>query len=334
MTAIFDLDRVAYKAAATGQEAQILVSHEGLGLSKEVYKTRTELWGAKRTRDGGDIERINNDDSLPNVTWEEFEVEDNLIGAPIATSTLVADSMIKSDLAKAGTNRALYYLSEEESYRLDKSTLLKYKGNRDDMPKPPNLQAVKKYLKKKYKPKMVCGVEVDDAITEAAYKRNDRFVLAVDKDIYAQPTLVFNPDKAEEGIINCNCLGRLFWDTSNKNVKLRGIGRKFLYYQMLQGDAVDNYKAVCFSNGKMGEKRVYDLINPCKTDKECWEVMVKEFKRLYPKTTTVEGWRGNEIEINWLYVLNEMMQMARMRRFEGDELTAQDMLNKLEVKYD
>lgn len=58
------------------------------------------------------------------------------------------------------------------------------------------------------------------------------------------------------------------------------------------------------------------------------------FQHLYPEKKTILGWRNDPIDITWDYVLNEMFMMARMLRFEDEELNAYDVMDKLGVTYD
>ena len=37
----------------------------------------------------------------------------------------------------------------------------------------------------------------------------------------------------------------------------------------------------------------------------------------------------DEFEVDWLYVLRENFQMARMLRWEGDQVDAKDVLTKM-----
>ncbi len=330
LTAIFDLDRIAYKASAAGEKSAILVKNKKEGIEKE-FSTRTEFWGSKRSRDGGWLGEYNEGNKPPSapISWEEFEIEDIQYPSPLQNVLHTAKVMIEKDLKRAGTKKVKFYLGMGEDYRLLKSTLMKYKGNRDETIKPVHLGAVKDYLIKKYSPVLVKGIEVDDLITEEAYKREDRFVIANDKDAMAQPTKVFNPDKPELGIIDCNCLGEIRKEKS----EVKGYGRKFLYWQILYGDDTDNYRASKFSDINFGKIAAYKLLVDCTTDRECWLAMIDGMKKMYPEPKKVVGWRGDEFTIDWLYVLNEMFQMARMRRYEGDELHAKDMLDKLKIKY-
>ena len=53
------------------------------------------------------------------------------------------------------------------------------------------------------------------------------------------------------------------------------------------------------------------------------------FKLLYPEPKAIIGWRGNSINIDWEYAMNECFDMARMKRFIGDEVSASDVLYKM-----
>ena len=72
---------------------------------------------------------------------------------------------------------------------------------------------------------------------------------------------------------------------------------------------------------------------PRSRDKECFEAMRNIYVKLYPSPKKIVSWRGDEIEIDWLYMLNENFQLARMRRWENDEFHVNTVLDKLQVKY-
>ena len=135
-------------------------------------------------------------------------------------------------------------------------------------------------------------------------------------------------NQQERGIVNCNKFGHLFLDSKGK---VRGEGRIHLYFQMASEDDTDNYKANCFSDVKWGAKSAYKALVDCTSDKEAWQVLVETFKKLYPEPKVVKGWRGDEFEIDWKYVLNEQFQMARMLRFDGDNIHVDEVLTKMGV---
>jgi hypothetical protein len=88
------------------------------------------------------------------------------------------------------------------------------------------------------------------------------------------------------------------------------------------------------SDTKWGEMSAYKALVDCKNDKELFEAAVAVFKNLYPQEKIVKGWRGNDISINWLYVMQECLDMCHMLRWEGDRLVVTDILDKLGVKYE
>jgi hypothetical protein len=73
-------------------------------------------------------------------------------------------------------------------------------------------------------------------------------------------------------------------------------------------------------------------LKDCKNDKESLQAVSEAFQLKYPTTKSVVGWRGDEITIDWKYVLNEMWSMAHMlRKPEGDYIVGTDVLERLEV---
>ena len=80
----------------------------------------------------------------------------------------------------------------------------------------------------------------------------------------------------------------------------------------------------------------YDILRVAKNDKEAFEALVKGYKTLYPEKKTIKGWRGNDIEIDWLYMLQENFSMARMLRLSKDEplVNVRAVCEQLGVKCD
>ena len=116
--------------------------------------------------------------------------------------------------------------------------------------------------------------------------------------------------------------------------EVKGYGRQWFYFQ-LAGDSADSYKANCFSDLDFGDKSMYKVLKDCKNDKESLQAVSEAFQLMYPEPKIVTGWRGNDFEIDWKYVLNEMWSMAHMlRKPEGDYLIGTDIMNKLGVKLD
>ena len=137
--------------------------------------------------------------------------------------------------------------------------------------------------------------------------------------------------KPEEGIVDCDCFGKLWLDDKGD---VRGIGRMYLYWQIMSNDRSDNYAANCFSDVRWGDKAAYNILKDCQNDKEAFESLVRGFKILYPEPKIIEGCKGDVFEIDWLYVFQECFTMARMLRTEyEEEIKVVEILNKLEVDY-
>ena len=245
----------------------------------------------------------------------------------------IAVSVIKTRMDaifnKAGTDEHKHYISQSPSWRIKHSTLLEYKGNRTDLLKPLHLKEVQEYFIRHLDAVPVTNnLEVDDVAVMECYEDKENSILcAIDKDAMGTGMIVLNPDKMDVPQ-NTEGLGKL-WINDKKEVK--GWGRKWFYYQCLAGDSSDNYKPHCFSDVKWGDKSAYNALDGCSTDKECWQSMKNSFLHLYPQKKEVTGWRGDIIEIDWKYVLQEMVNMAHMLRWEGDVINVDKVLKKMGV---
>lgn len=327
--AVLDLDMYKYSASYVGEKRTIEVTHKTEGWSKP-YKSRTEFWGHWKKKASGDLAEMNKDRTsiwLP----DEFDIRDIQTPEPIANVLHSAKLMVEGDLHITGSKSYEAYLGEGDSFRVGVSTLLKYK-DRDYSMRPLALDAVTEYLRTKFKAEVVRDTEADDFCVIAAFKQPDKFVIGEDKDYWGCPVNYYDVNRRERGIVNCNKLGHLFLDNKGD---VRGEGRIHMYYQILSEDTVDNYKANCFSDVPWASKSAYNALKDCKTDKECFQVMVDCFKVLYPdEYKTVKGWRGNDIAIDWYYVMQEMFHMAHMKRTETEPLIIlSDVLDKLGVQY-
>ena len=77
---------------------------------------------------------------------------------------------------------------------------------------------------------------------------------------------------------------------------------------------------------------VYNTLKDCKDDKEAFECMKLHFQKLYPESITVSNWKGDSVEIDWLYVMQEMFNMAHLQRWKDDRINVRDVFNKLGIE--
>lgn len=326
--AIIDLDFVKYSSASVGEKRSIIVTHKSSGREKE-FSTRTEFWGRDRAHTGGWLAELNQNRTSP-FSVDEFEITDIQTPQPIEHVLQMAKVQVEGALKALKTKKYKAFVGKGGSFRVELSTLLKYKGQRENFIKPLHIDAVTEYLIKKFDAEIVTGIEADDACIMEAYGDKNAVVCGIDKDHYSSPVRFYNVNRKNEGIIDCDTFGKLYLDDDKK---IRGFGRLHLYLQIASEDTTDNYKANCFSDKRWAAKSAYKALVGCKTDQEAWQVLKDVFTTLYPEEKTVIGWRGDEIDITWHYVLNECFQMARMLRFEGDNVSAYDVMDKMGVTY-
>ena len=327
-TAVIDLDLYKYHAAAAGETRSVLITHKTTGRTLEL-PTRTDFYGHYLKKSGGKLAEINKTRTSP-FSWDEFEYEDIQRPDPIENVLHTAKVMVEKDLKSSGADNYISFLGEGESFRVGLSTIQKYK-DRDNLIKPVLLPDVSEYLRKKFKAKVVTEVENDDRVVIECFKRPDRFALIEDKDFWGTPINVWDRNQQERGIVNCNKFGHLFLDSKGK---VRGEGRIFFYWQVCASDKTDGYAANSATDKRWGDKGAYDALVNCTSDKEALEALVKVYKDLYPEPEVITGWRGDDIEVDWLYVASENWHMARMLR-TMDELESKielkDVLQRLEI---
>lgn len=336
---VFDFDPILYTAGSVGETRSIKVVHRESG-DEYAFANRTAFWGHWKKRAGGWLAEYNATRKNPRLP-DEFDVVDVQEPEPIANCIHTIKQMITSHVEGVGASSYYGYSGRGKVFREDVSTVLKYKGNREGMLRPIHLEELKDYLVKHHRCEIVTGIEADDACSIDSYDAyqkwkktrsdDDKLVLAyVDKDYLQCAGHLWDTNKMD-GIDSYDGFGKLYL---NEKGDVKGRGRMWLYQQVLNGDSSDNYFANSASTMKWAEKSAYALLKDCKNDKEAFEAMVAGYKTLYPQPKKIIGWRGDEIEIDWLYMLQENFTLAKMLRWKGDSVDVKDVMNKLEVKYE
>lgn len=325
----FDLDCVKYAAASAGEKRSVCVTHKSSGRSI-IVPTRTEWYGHWKNKNGGKLAEINKSRESP-FTWDEFEYEDIQEPEPIENVLHTAKLMVEKGVVASGANSVEYYLGEGDSFRVELSTLLKYKGQRLNMLKPKLLDEVTEYLTKKFKAQIIRDYEVDDMVVMNSYRNKGHFIIGLDKDYLGSGSAFFNINTPEKGIQKTDCFGNLYIDDKGY---VKGVGRMFKLFQVCSSDASDNYAANCVSDLKWGDKSAYKALKDCKNDKELFQAAVDIFKKLYPEPKVVEGWKGDQIEVDWLYAMQECFHLAHLHRWPSDFVELKAVFKKLEVNYE
>ena len=328
-TAVLDIDFVKYAVASKGQNPYITAVHKQTG-DEYKCKTRTEFWGHHTKKAGGILAELNKGKDSPMLP-EEWNITDGYTLNPIENVLHSVKTKVKGVIEASGASKFVSFLGEGVSFREELSTLKKYKDR--TAPKPHYLEDVTEYIKKKYKPTVVTGIEADDACVMEAYGKKDHFVVGSDKDYYSCPVNFYRVNQPQDGIVNCNVFGRLWRKTDSKGKAgdVTGVGRLHLYWQMAYGDDCDTYHAHAQSDVPWGEVNAYNRLVDCKNDKEAFQTLLDIYKELYPEPKTITTWNNKEVTIDHLTVAQEMMDMARMLRWEGDKVLFTDVLDKLGI---
>lgn len=314
---IVDADYIRFAASAAGETRSIEVFTESGQLVGE-YRTRTEFKAECKAN---------------NLEYSDYAIVDKQVAEPIANVLHTVKSMVQNALKLSGCDTYRLYLGKGESFRVERSTLLKYKANREGTLRPLLLGEVGDYMVKHLGAEVVTGIESDDrCVMECVGTEN--VLCFVDKDFLGCSIKGVNVNRPDEGIVDCRGFGKLWRDEKSK---VRGYGRIFFYFQLAFGDVSDNYRSNCMSDKPFGEVAAYNALKDCKTDREALTALVGVYKFLYPTPKTVTGWRGDLIDIDWMYCLEENWTMAKMLK-SLDELdkptTCRSILYKLGVPYE
>ena len=337
--AIFDYDCLIYSYGFANETRQIRVRRKSNG-KEWLQKNVTEWWGAGK-KIGGLLAEINQkreDKGLAPFTKDHFEIvgtERDHTPLPYVLADL--RDGIRRILNACGATEYMGYIGRGDLDRVERSTIVKYKGNRDDALKPLLYEDIVEYLHKHHNAEIIRnGDEADDWVVIEALKNKNSVIVAEDKDTLGNPVKVINPTKLEEGIIDCNQWGKIYRKTvirggEEKLGDVAGYGQHWFLFQLAFGDRVDNIIANIHSEVKMGEVAVYNRLKDMTNIQDGFKEVVNIYKEMYPHPKTVECWRGTQIEIDWLYVLSEVYDLVRMKKYEGDNRTVIDFAKHIGV---
>lgn len=334
----YDYDSIIYACGFVNETRYINVKNKITG-KKSKYKNRTEFWGNKRKVIEGELAIIN-DKRIANgetpYTKDDFELEDVQEAGDPANTFHTLKCMINGINRDLQADSYVGFIGKGDCFRLDRSTIFKYKGNRENALRPILKDEMVDYLVKHHKAKVVTGLEADDWVNIHCYQKKS-IAVTTDKDALGCPILIYNHDYPDLGIQDGNCFGELFQTFKEdkkgvlKPVDVKGLGRKFFYYQLAYGDDIDNYRANCASEKDWGKVSAFNSMVGARNDLEALEAVRDVYKYLYPNETEIIGWRGDKLVVDWLYVFNEVWDLARMRRAPNDIVTGEEVLRKFKL---
>lgn len=313
--AYIDGDWLAYTASTAVETRRIKARHFD-GAHWETWANRTTLQDYLKTQ--------------PDMSYDDFQIQDEQIVEPLENALHLVNNLIKKVLVQGNCTNYHIILGGCDSWRVEHSTILRYKGNRLGGLLPIHLEDVRNFIINRHGATVTTdGMEADDLLVIETIG-TENFIAGVDKDFYGCPVKFLNMNHTELGIQDGARFGYL---DRFPNKSIYGSGRLFSYYQILDGDSSDNYCANCASDKRWGAQSAYKALKDCTTDKEAFQVLVDKYKMLYPAPKTITGWRGDDLKVDWLYVLQENTDMAMMLRTPDFKVNVKQTLDKLGVNY-
>jgi hypothetical protein len=325
---LIDGDTIAYSCSAAAEERSIQVEHLPTGIIKS-FKTRTNFKELIQSKN--------------KVITEDYFITDIQEAESPAFCFKVIKTKINNLKRDTQADIVEIYTEDTNNFRLDLKLPAKdkdfaagrYKGNRSGGIRPILLLAAKNYLQTSHQAKAVDSMEVDDMLSIRAYeelaKGNIPIIAGIDKDTYQANGITlynYNLDKPE-----CYLVPE-FGSLSYDNGKVKGDGYKFLCYQWLAGDNVDNYCAYDCTSIKTGPSKIVKLLNQANNVKELLEVVINTFKTWYPNEFEYLVWDGSTQKADYKYMMQMYFKCAWMKRSLDDKSDCYELFDKYGVDYD
>ena len=313
---ILDGDSIAFRCSAVGEQRSVVVTHLPTGIQKSfkhrtAFKEHMALKGKRVTQD--------------------YEISDHQEPEPLDFVLSTVKNHINRIVDEVKPDELKIFTGEVNNFRLSLALPSKYKGQRTGV-RPVHLKAAKEYIAKKYNAPMAVGYEVDDLCSITAYdairQGKEALMYFYEKDQYQLDgvTLVYDTDTFKKEVVPE--LGELRLEGNT----VKGLGLKFLAYQWICSDPVDNYCAYEISNVRFGAKSAYNLLKGCKTEQEVLIAVKNQFQKFYPDIIEYTAWDGIKYEADWLSMLRMYYKACRMMRSRDDRLEAVDLFERYGVE--
>ena len=314
---ILDGDSISFKCASVGEQRSIEVTHQPTN-TKKLFKHRTAFKNHMECR-GKQI-------------TSEYLIEDKQEPEPIAFVLSTIKNHINRIVEEVQPDELVIFAGEQDNFRTKLFLPKQYKGQRAGSIRPVHLKEAKAYIRSKYDAKEAIGYEVDDACCIAAYdalRAGDRPIMFFcDKDQYQLDgvTLLYDEDMGFR-YETVPKLGELRLEKSS----VKGLGLKFLAYQWICSDPVDNYCAYDLSSVKFGPKSAYNVLNDCKNEQEVLSAVSNQFKKFYPEPFEYTDWTGKTQQGDWLKMMQLYYFCAKMMRSSNDKLDCLELFEQYGV---
>jgi hypothetical protein len=296
-----DGDLLSFRVAAAAEDRSIIAKHKKSGRTKE-FKHRTAL-----------KEFLLAKGFTYNPT--DYEIEDIQKPDDIQNALYSVKHSLKTIKEAVCADTVEIYIGSGDNFRHKLPLPSPYKNGRSSQAKPVLISEIREYLVQHHKATHVVDIETDDVLSIRAYTENSigntSVIASIDKDTYqAQGIYVYNWTKPERGVELIPDVGEL----RSENGKISGNGLKWLAYQCLAGDKVDTYKPYELSNVSYGPTKAYNALSKAVSEQEVIEVLLAEYKRLYPVLTRYTDVHGEQHEKDYLGILDMYWKCAYMMR--------------------
>lgn len=318
-----DGDLIAYRCAAAAEKRTVNVTHLPTGKSKE-FKTRTEF--KKFLKEQG------REFDESKYSFEDIQTPESFTAVKKSI-----DAIIKKIKSFTFADRIEIYIGGGENFRHKLPLPTMYKSNRDDMIRPVLLLKARDYLVKEHSASTVVGEETDDVVTWRAYESvaqgDEAIIVTADKDAnQSWDCQVLNWTTDEWELIDVDFIGHVdkiaIKSAKTTRYEYKGVGFKFLAFQLLAGDDADAYWGYDLSKVKYGKATAYKALIEADTFEEVVDVLISEYKRLYPEPVTYTDCHGVEQTKNYYELLKMYWVCACMKRHKSDALDFDEFLEK------
>lgn len=274
-----DADEILYNAAFSVEQT----AYKLITSSDKIFD-----YGTQYTR----VQIVENLKEQQKFIHLDYELETYKIPLGPLNFALAAIKNIIKNLERIGSVKLFLTSNDQSNFRFKIAKTpgpngLGYKAGRPT--RPIYYEQCREYLLKKGAEE-VFGIEADDAL--GIHQTDNTVAVHIDKDINRIAGKHLNWKTGERYIVTQP--GKLWLDEKRK---LRGCGNIWFFAQMLAGDRVDNIPSL----GRFGDVEIYNLLSPCKTELECYEIVLTCYENYYGK-----GYKDVLYEMaDLLYILDE-----------------------------
>jgi len=358
-TLVIDCDTIPYRAAVLQDNNYIVVKN----LTNEeeyTFSTMTEFKGRGKNISqaswlgGVNIKRRAEDKDL--YTLDDFEIEKKVklkFSEDKCLSNIKSfiDEYIDGIKKQTSCETELCLIGGGDCHRHALKLPQIYKGDRAS--RPTLLKKARDYLKSQYNVEEVEGIEADDVAEMYAmkgyvnYKRNGKFnyiLAALDKDARGTPSLLFDYNK--EGPIWKNPNPWLIESTNSSVGEIEFIkneakctGLLQICYQLLCGDAIDNYHPYLkFDKGmhpkdSYADASFYEDFVTLKTPEKVLQKTVDIYFKFFPKGLKYTAWDQIDVDQDTFWWLETMFTCVYMLRSKSDDTKFKKYLDHYKVDY-